>query len=180
MRRAIPGITKSKDKSVQWLCPGEASRGPPLHWVPRRIGWRGGLWITGGDGLWEREKSGHRVEHVIIRYRYLWLCRGRRVAFSSPRPEPGISEKAENLGACAVWGCPVVPRRQMTSTTQGWPNSIGAETRATPCSVRLLPRESATSTQRCQRRQRRQRRQTPAGQFPPSCRLLHLVSCTSR
>jgi hypothetical protein len=56
-------------------------------------------------GLWEREKNGHRVGHVIIRYRYLWLCRGRRVA-SSPRPEPGISEKAENLGSLCSLGLP--------------------------------------------------------------------------
>ena len=88
--------------------------------------------------------------HVIIRYRYLWLCRGRRVAFSPPGLNPAFRKRRRTWAACAVWGCPVVPRRQMTSTTPGWPtrapNIIGAETRATPCSVRLLPRESATNT----------------------------------
>lgn len=96
-------ITKSKDKSVQWLCLGEASRGPPLHWVPRRIGWRGGLWITGGRavGKGERPSGGTCNNTIPLPLAVSWSP--RRIL---PRPEPGISEKAENLGSLCSLGLP--------------------------------------------------------------------------
>jgi len=114
-------------------------------------------------------------------------CRcGRRVASSSPRPEPGISEKAENLGSLCSLGLP--SRAQMSDDEHdaGMANKsplraleprIQLEQKHAPpdipcdfCPVSLLPNTAnaanAANTAK-----------PPAGQFPLSavCSTSYLV-----